>query len=153
MTQGGENNGDVWYAESKSVLGPYDTAVRVITHAGADGANGHALPDKWFYNVVQYPFFAEGSSIFLSATLDVGDNEEWTMAPRYDYNNIMYRLDLDSVASYFDGTIKKKGGRAASARKVVRDKATRSTWSTRQARVAARMRKSAAKHHKKKSNT
>ena len=99
------NNGEVWYSESDELLGPYDTAVKIITHEDNDDMQ-HTMGSYTFYNVVQYPFAAEGGYIFISGTADAAtdmDNSARANVARYDYNNIIYRLDLDGVAPFFDG--------------------------------------------------
>lgn len=78
--------GEVWYSESESPTGPFAKAVRVITH------------DKMtFYNTCQHPFFDEagGRLIYFEGTYaSTFTNEQPTQL--YDYNQIMYRLDLDT---------------------------------------------------------
>jgi hypothetical protein len=78
--------GEIWYAEAPTPLGPWTKAVKIVTH------------DKYsFYNPKQHPYFdAEGGRyIYFEGTYThtFSGNEHRT--PRYDYNQIMYRLDLD----------------------------------------------------------
>ncbi len=77
--------GEQWFAEADTPTGPWIYARKVLTH------------DKYtFYNPVQHPFFAQsgGRQIYFEGTYTVtySGNEERT--PRYDYNQMMYRLDL-----------------------------------------------------------
>jgi len=77
--------GETWYAEADSPLGPWVYATKIITH------------DKYsFYNPKQHPFFdqKDGRLIYFEGTYThtFSGNEHRT--PRYDYNQIMYRLDL-----------------------------------------------------------
>lgn len=77
--------GEVWYAEAPSPLGPWTKAVKIVTH------------DKYsFYNVKQHPYFDQegGRVIYFEGTYThtFSGNEHPT--PRYDYNQIIYRLDL-----------------------------------------------------------
>ena len=77
--------GEVWYAEADSPLGPWVYATKIVTH------------DKYsFYNPKQHPFFDQegGRLIYFEGTYThtFSGNEQRT--PRYDYNQIMYRLDL-----------------------------------------------------------
>lgn len=79
------NLGEVWYAEAESPVGPWTRAHHVVTH------------DKYsFYNPRQHPYFAaaEGRIIYFEGTYSnfFAGNPDQT--PRYDYNQIMYRLDL-----------------------------------------------------------
>jgi hypothetical protein len=76
--------GEVWYSEAPTPQGPFQTAVRILTH------------DKQsFYNPCQHPFFDEdgGRTIYFEGTYcNTFTNSPAT--PRYNYNQIMYRLDL-----------------------------------------------------------
>lgn len=77
--------GEVWYAESESLTGPWQRAVKVVTH------------DKYsFYNPKQHPQFdAEGGRfIYFEGTYTHTFSGNDRRTPRYDYNQIMYRLDL-----------------------------------------------------------
>jgi hypothetical protein len=77
--------GEVWYAEAPTPLGPWKSAIKIVTH------------DKYsFYNPKQHPSFDQdgGRVIYFEGTYShtFSGNEHPT--PRYDYNQIMYRLDL-----------------------------------------------------------
>jgi hypothetical protein len=77
--------GEVWYAEAEGPLGPWTKAVKIVTH------------DKYsFYNPKHHPQFDQegGRYIYFEGTYThtFSGNEQRT--PRYDYNQIMYRLDL-----------------------------------------------------------
>lgn len=77
--------GEVWYAEAESPEGPWGPAVRVLTH------------DRYsFYNPVQHAFLDEdgGRTIYFEGTYATTFSREGPGTPRYDYNGIMYRLDL-----------------------------------------------------------
>jgi hypothetical protein len=81
--------GEVWYAEADALTGPWTLARKVVTH------------DRYsFYNPKQHPYFAQlgGRLIYFEGTYTrtFSGNEHAT--PRYDYNQIMYRLDLESFA-------------------------------------------------------
>lgn len=81
--------GEVWYAEANSPTGPFASAVQVATH------------DKQsFYNVCHHGFLDRdgGRTIHFEGTYtnDFSGNPEKT--PRYNYNQVLYRLDLDSPA-------------------------------------------------------
>ncbi len=80
------NLGEVWYAEADTPVGPWTAAVKIITH------NKYS-----FYNPKQHPYFDQdnGRLIYLEGTYCTtfsGDEKQAT--PRYEYNQIMYRLDL-----------------------------------------------------------
>jgi hypothetical protein len=77
--------GEVWYAESGAPTGPWLRAVKVVTH------------DRYsFYNPAQHAFFDEegGRFVYFEGTYShtFSNNEKRT--PRYDYNQMLYRLDL-----------------------------------------------------------
>jgi hypothetical protein len=79
--------GEVWYAEADSPLGPWAYAVKIVSH------NKYS-----FYNPKHHAMLDQngGRTIFFEGTYThtfSGNPEETT--PRYEYNQIMYRLDLD----------------------------------------------------------
>ena len=76
--------GEVWYAEAKTPTGPWDKAVQIVTHDKMD-----------FYNVTQHPYFDRGRYLYFEGTYvnTFSGNPEAT--PRYNYNQILYRLDLE----------------------------------------------------------
>jgi hypothetical protein len=81
--------GEVWYAEAGHPTGPFARAVRVATH-----------DRQTFYNVCQHPFLdrAGGRVVHFEGTYtnDFSGNPDRT--PRYNYNQVLYRLDLDDPA-------------------------------------------------------
>jgi len=77
--------GEVWYAEGDTPLGPWYYARKIVTH------------EKYsFYNVVQHPHFAkeEGRVIFFEGTYTDFISGIEVPTPRYNYNQIMYKLDI-----------------------------------------------------------
>jgi hypothetical protein len=81
--------GEVWYAEADAPAGPWGKAVKVLTHE-----------NYTFYNPRLHPeFTADNSPILLfegSYTQEFANHAAPT--PRYDYNQVLYRLDLDDPA-------------------------------------------------------
>lgn len=77
--------GEVWYAESDSPSGPWRKAVKVASH-----------PKYSFYNPVQHPFFSRdgGRFIYFEGTYTTTFSWNPSPTPRYEYNQLMYRLDL-----------------------------------------------------------
>ena len=78
--------GEVWYAEADTPVGPWGYARRIVTH------NKYS-----FYNPKHHPLFDQdgGRTIYFEGTYShtfSGSPEHATA--RYDYNQIMYRLDL-----------------------------------------------------------
>lgn len=78
--------GEVWYAEADSPVGPWHYAVKVASH------------EKYsFYNPKQHPMFDQqgGKLIYFEGTYThTFSSGPETATPRYDYNQLMYRLDL-----------------------------------------------------------
>jgi hypothetical protein len=81
-----ENFGDVYYAEAPEPEGPYGRAVKIIHH---DNYN--------FYNVATHVFFnqEDGRVIYLEGTYTDAFMRVPERTPRYNYNQVMYRLRLD----------------------------------------------------------
>jgi hypothetical protein len=81
-----EDVGDVYYAEARHPEGPYGQAVKIIQH---DEYN--------FYNVATHTFFNRegGRVIHLEGTYTDSFSGAKERTPRYNYNQIMYRLRLD----------------------------------------------------------
>jgi len=81
--------GELWYAEAKAPTGPWGAAVKILTHE-----------NYTFYNPRLHPEFTpEGSPMLFfegTYTREFSDNKQPT--PRYDYNQVLYRLDLDDPA-------------------------------------------------------
>ncbi len=87
VQQGGRQSflGEVWYAESAAPTGPWKRAVKIVSH------------DKYsFYNPAQHPFFdADGGRlIHFEGTYSFTFSGRANRTPHYDYNQILYRLDL-----------------------------------------------------------
>ena len=81
-----EGSGDVYYAEATQPEGPYGRAVKIIHH---DQYN--------FYNVATHTFFNKegGRVIYVEGTYTDSFSGATERTPRYNYNQVMYRLRLD----------------------------------------------------------
>jgi hypothetical protein len=76
--------GEVWYAEAFSPMGPWSAVRKIVTH------------DRYsFYNVKQHPYFAHGPYLYFEGTYTKTFSGNDRPTPRYDYNQVMYRLNLD----------------------------------------------------------
>ncbi|QDU37385.1 hypothetical protein Mal4_16960 [Maioricimonas rarisocia] len=77
--------GEIWYAEADAPTGPWKTARKVVTHDNYS-----------FYNPKQHPMLAKdgGRIIYFEGTYTHTFSGNPDQTPRYDYNQIMYRLDL-----------------------------------------------------------
>lgn len=77
--------GEVWYAEADTPLGPWVYARKIVTH-----------DDYSFYNPKQHPMFDQegGRVIYFEGTYTSTFSGNKDPTPRYDYNQVMYQLDL-----------------------------------------------------------
>jgi hypothetical protein len=82
--------GEVWYSEAEQPEGPWVQARKIITHANKRG-DAHD-----FYNPTQHPFFDQdrGRVIYLEGSYVNTFSGNPHPTPYYEYNQIMYRLDL-----------------------------------------------------------
>ncbi len=78
--------GEIWYAEAASPTGPWGKAVKVLTH-----------DNYTFYNPRIHPELTPDDASFIvfegTYTAEFADRPQPT--PRYNYNQVLYRLDLD----------------------------------------------------------
>ncbi len=77
--------GEVWFAQADSPTGPWGKARKIVTH------------EKYtFYNPVQHDFLDQdgGRIIYFEGTYAETFSGNPVKTPRYDYNQVMYRLDL-----------------------------------------------------------
>ncbi len=84
--QGTSALGEIWYAEGDESTGPWSPGVKIVTH------------DQYsFYNPKQHPFFDQqgGRIVYFEGTYTTLFSGQQRPTPRYDYNQIMYRLDLN----------------------------------------------------------
>jgi hypothetical protein len=86
LQQGGTSPlGEIWFAEAETLTGPWRWARKIVTH------------DRYsFYNPAQHPFFDQdgGRVIYFEGTYTKEFSGNPVATPRYDYNQLMYRLDL-----------------------------------------------------------
>ncbi len=87
--------GELWYAEADAPTGPWGTAVKVVTHE-----------NYTFYNPRLHPEFSDPESpvLLFEATYTAEFANHARPTPRYDYNQILYRLDLDDPSLAPSGT-------------------------------------------------
>ncbi len=96
--------GEVWFAEADTPLGPWTYARKVVTH------------DRYsFYNPKQHPMFAKegGRVIFFEGTYTTTFSGNTHPTPRYDYNQVLYKLDLDDPRLNLPGPIYEVDGKYA----------------------------------------
>ena len=77
--------GEVWYAEADTITGPWTKAVKVASH-----------PRYSFYNPRHHAELdqEDGRYIYFEGTYTISFSGNTTPTPRYEYNQILYRLDL-----------------------------------------------------------
>jgi hypothetical protein len=85
--EGGESSylGEIYYAEADAPEGAWRKAVKILTH------------DRYsFYNPKQHPYFSEdgGRFLYFEGTYSAMFSRKSDLTPLYNYNQIMYRLDL-----------------------------------------------------------
>lgn len=83
--------GEIWLATAHSPEGPWLDARKVATHAKKHDNND-------LYNPVQHPYFAQenGKLIYFEGTFVNTFSGNPHATPIYDYNQLMYRVDLSN---------------------------------------------------------
>jgi len=78
--------GEVWYAEADAPTGSWGPAVKILTHE-----------NYTFYNPRLHPEFTPTNSpvLIFEGTYTQTFADRPPPTPRYEYNQILYRLDLD----------------------------------------------------------
>ncbi len=81
--------GEVWVSAAPSPEGPWTKACKVVTHWSPQET-------YTFYNVAYHPEFNQdnGRLIYFEGTYVTTYSGNPNPTPRYDYNQVMYRLDL-----------------------------------------------------------
>lgn len=80
--------GEIWYAEADAPTGLWQDAIKIVTH------NNYT-----FYNPQLHPEFTPAGSpiLLLEATYTHTFSKTSDPTPRADYNQVLYRLDLDKL--------------------------------------------------------
>lgn len=81
--------GELWYAEASTPTGPWGAAIKILSHDNYTFYNPRCQPE----------LTPDGSPVLLfegTYTKQFANHPDPT--PRYDYNQILYRLDLDDPA-------------------------------------------------------
>ena len=78
--------GEVWYVEGESPYGPWENAVKVLTH-----------DNYTFYNPIIHTEGRdpESSVLLFEGTYTASFADRPPKTPRWDYTQVLYRLDLD----------------------------------------------------------
>jgi hypothetical protein len=89
--------GEVWFSEAPTPEGPWINAIKVATHDS--GTTG----DYSYYNPTQHPFFDQdgGRTIYFDGTYSDTFSGNSNPTPLYDYNEMIYSLDLTKIPNLF----------------------------------------------------
>ena len=81
-----DKSGEVWFAEADTPVGPWGWGRQIVTHG-----------DYNFYNIAHHPFFDQqgGRIAYFEGTYTAAFSDAKQKTPRYDYNQLMYRIALD----------------------------------------------------------
>lgn len=79
--------GEIWQAEADTPMGPWLYAAKIISHQ-----------DYTFYNTLYHPELARGSFAYIEGTYTASYSGAKELTPRYDYNQLLYRVDLGQPA-------------------------------------------------------
>jgi hypothetical protein len=107
-----QNVGGVWFAEADSPVGPWAYGRKIVSH------------DRYtFYNLTQHPFFDQdgGRLIYFEGTYTNTFSGNPEQTPRYNYNQIMYRLRLDDPRLSLPAPVYAVKGANGSSRYLMRD--------------------------------
>lgn len=78
--------GELWYAEADEPTGPWGPAVKVLSHANYTFYNPR-IHEEWFD--------ADSPVLCFEGTYTTMFADRPVATPRWDYNQVLYRLDLD----------------------------------------------------------
>jgi hypothetical protein len=81
--------GEIWYAEAQSPLGPWGPTVKVLTH------DNYTFYNPRIHSELTDP---DASFIVFEGTYTAEFANRAVPTPKYNYNQILYRLDLDDPA-------------------------------------------------------
>lgn len=79
--------GEIWQAEADTPMGPWLYAAKIISHN-----------DYTFYNTLYHPELARGSFAYIEGTYTASYSGAKELTPRYNYNQLLYRVDLEASA-------------------------------------------------------
>lgn len=85
--------GELYYAEAPAPEGPWITARKIVTHHREQNGKPYNMD---FYNPMHHTLFDQdgGRIIYFEGTYTNMFSGNPYPTPRYEYNNVMYRLDL-----------------------------------------------------------
>lgn len=113
--------GEIWFAEADTPTGSWVYARRVVSHQ-----------DYNFYNPTQHPFFDQdgGRVIYFEGTYTASFSAAKIKTPRYDYNQVMYRLLLDDARLNLPVAIYRVAQPKGPIRYLPREKIPNESWAS-----------------------
>lgn len=116
--------GETWYFEADTPLGPWVYGQKIVTHRAGEQTIDTLTWSKTkvdtysFYNPLQHPEFDKdgGRTIYFEGTYTSSFAGDGVFAtPGYDYNQIMYKLDLEDPRLFLPVAVYRvEGGKDAS---------------------------------------
>ncbi|MES2741870.1 MAG: hypothetical protein V4754_13090 [Pseudomonadota bacterium] len=96
--------GEIWYAEGDTPMGPWVDARKIVSH------NNYT-----FYNPYTHPYLSpdNGKTVYFEATYTSAFSTAPAITPLYNYNQMMYRLNLDDAQLTLPVPIYDQGGATA----------------------------------------
>ena len=96
--------GEIWYAEADTPMGPWVDARKVVSH------NNYT-----FYNPYTHPYLSpdKGKTVYFEATYTSSFSTAPVITPLYNYNQMMYRVDVDDAQLKLPVPIYDQGGASA----------------------------------------
>jgi len=104
--------GEIWFAEADTPVGPWVYARKVVSH------------DRYnFYNPAQHPFFDQdrGRVVYFEGTYTASFSDAPMPTPRYNYNQMMYRLDLSDPRLFLPVPVYRVKGSGGQSRHLTRE--------------------------------
>lgn len=102
--------GEIWFFEADTPLGPWAYGCKIATHSMKEekseagkrvdeqvAEKGKKAESQSFYCIKQHPEFDKenGRIIFFEGTLSMSFSDALHAIPRYDYNQLLYKVELD----------------------------------------------------------
>ncbi len=88
--------GEIWYSEANEPMGPWGPAIKVLTHQNYTFYNPRLHPELTPEGSPHLFFEGTYTILFTGARKSGGLVPDFPQpTPRYEYNQVLYRLDLD----------------------------------------------------------
>lgn len=125
--------GEVYYFEAETPLGPWAYGRKIVTHSmpAPSWDRGAETRTYSFYNPVHHPELdrAKGREILFEGTMSVlFARSPHPRIPGYDYNQMMYGLDLEDPRLFLPVAVYRAPGDAASRRTLTDESPPGPSW-------------------------